>query len=82
MVLLSIPKHLSYEEAAALPGTGSTAWNALFGAMPLVPGETVLFQGTGGVSMTGLMIANAAGAKVSNKTRYSFTPHNVLSVRC
>lgn len=62
--LIPIPAHLSYEEGATLPATGCTAWNALFGGKPLMPGETVLLQGTGGVSMTGLMIASAAGAKV------------------
>ncbi|EIM91414.1 NAD-P-binding protein [Stereum hirsutum FP-91666 SS1] len=61
--LIPIPAHLSYEEGATLPATGCTAWNALFGGKPLMPGETVLLQGTGGVSMTGLMIASAAGAK-------------------
>lgn len=63
--LLHLPAHLSYEEGSCLPCTGVTAWNALYGGAPLVPGQTVLFQGTGGVSMTGLMLAHAAGAKVS-----------------
>ena len=41
-----------------------TAWNALYGGKTkLLPGETVLLQGTGGVSMFGLLIATAAGAR-------------------
>lgn len=64
--LLHIPKHLSYEEAACYPCAGVTAWNALYGGTPLKPGQTVLFQGTGGVSMAGLVFAVRAGAKVSN----------------
>lgn len=30
---------------AALVCTGVTAWNALYGNIPLKPGQTVLFQG-------------------------------------
>ena len=47
---------------ASVVCTGTTAWNALYGNIPLRPGQTVLFLGTGGVSMTGLLIAKAAGA--------------------
>lgn len=71
-ILLPIPKHLSYEEGSTLPATGSTVWSALFGATPLVPGETMLLQGTGGVSMTGLMVASAAGAKVGFPVRHIY----------
>lgn len=59
-----IPSGLSYEEAATLPCAGVTAWNALFGDVPVQPGETVLVQGTGGVSMFALQFAKAAGARV------------------
>ncbi|KAH0164032.1 NAD(P)-binding protein, partial [Aureobasidium melanogenum] len=47
---------------ASMVCTGVTAWNCLYGNVPLRPGQTVLFQGTGGVSMTGLQIAKNAGA--------------------
>lgn len=62
--IISIPKSttLSWPQLAGLVCTGTTAWNALYGNMPLKPGHTVLFQGTGGVSMTGLILAKAAGA--------------------
>jgi NADPH:quinone reductase-like Zn-dependent oxidoreductase len=59
-----IPEHLSYEEAAALPCAALTAWNALIEQGGLRPGETVLLQGTGGVSIFALQIARAAGARV------------------
>jgi NADPH:quinone reductase-like Zn-dependent oxidoreductase len=60
-----IPKdsHLTHEEAASLVCTGVTAWNALFGSGDrFVPGQTVLMLGTGGVSITTLVLAKAAGA--------------------
>ena len=49
--LLSIPAHLSYEEAATLPCAAVTAWNALVESGGIKPGDTVLIQGTGGVSL-------------------------------
>src|SRR5579871_1139605 len=63
--VVAIPSSLSYEEAAALPCAGVTAWNALMMAGPAVrPGDTVLCQGTGGVSMLAMQFAKAAGARV------------------
>ncbi len=62
--LLSIPGHLSYEEAATLPCAGVTAWNALITSGAVKPGDTVLVQGTGGVSIFALQFARLAGARV------------------
>ncbi|MFW2828752.1 zinc-dependent alcohol dehydrogenase family protein [Sphingomonas sp. ID0503] len=62
--LVSIPDHLSYEEAATLPCAAVTAWNALYGLTTLKPGQTVLTLGTGGVSIFALQFAVAAGARV------------------
>ena len=62
--LVAIPEHLSFEEAATLPCAAVSAWNALFGASPLRPGQTVLTLGTGGVSTFALQFAHAAGARV------------------
>lgn len=45
-----------------MPCAALTAWNALYGLVPIRPGQTVLLQGTGGVSTFGLQIAHAAGA--------------------
>lgn len=61
--LVAIPDHLSYQEAATLPCAAVTAWNAL-SAADIKPGETVLIQGTGGVSIFALQFARLRGAKV------------------
>ncbi|GAP83810.2 putative NADP-binding protein [Rosellinia necatrix] len=47
---------------AATPCTVSMVWNAFYGNTPLKPGDTVLVLGTGGVSITALVLAKAAGA--------------------
>lgn len=63
--VLKLPEdtHLSYEEAASLVCAGVTAWNCLYGGgKPFIAGQTVLFLGTGGVSICGLIFAKAAGA--------------------
>ncbi|KAI9833932.1 MAG: hypothetical protein M1819_003441 [Sarea resinae] len=52
----------SFTQWAAMVGTGSTVWNAFYGNMPLKLGQTVLLLGTGGVSLTALIFAKAAGA--------------------
>ncbi|MFC1795834.1 NAD(P)-dependent alcohol dehydrogenase [Pseudomonadota bacterium] len=61
--LVAIPQHLSYEEAATLPCAALTAWVGLFKRGRLQPGQFVLLEGTGGVSIFGLIFATAAGAK-------------------
>jgi len=60
--LVRVPEHLSWEEAATLPCAGVTAWVSLFKRGQLQPGEWVLLEGTGGVSVFGLIFAAAAGA--------------------
>jgi NADPH:quinone reductase-like Zn-dependent oxidoreductase len=64
--LVLIPSSLSYREAATLPCAALTAWNCLYAAnvKPLKPGDTVLVQGTGGVSIFALQFARAGGAEV------------------
>ena len=59
-----IPDHLSFPEAATLPCAALTAWRALFEEAALRPGQTVLVQGTGGVSIFALQFAKLAGATV------------------
>jgi NADPH:quinone reductase-like Zn-dependent oxidoreductase len=61
--LVTVPDHLTFEEAATLPCAAVTAWNGLIEA-GLRPGETVLTLGTGGVSLFALQIARMAGARV------------------
>jgi NADPH:quinone reductase-like Zn-dependent oxidoreductase len=58
------PAHLSFEEASTLPCTGLTAWRAVTIEAPVGPGDTVLVQGTGGVSIYALQFAKARGATV------------------
>ena len=60
----SVPEHLSFEEAATLPCAAVTAWHALVVGGGLKPGDTVLTQGTGGVSIFALQFARMAGARV------------------
>jgi NADPH:quinone reductase-like Zn-dependent oxidoreductase len=63
--LIAIPQGLSFEEAATLPCAAVTAWHALMAAgRPIMPGDSVLALGTGGVSIFALQFARAAGARV------------------
>jgi NADPH:quinone reductase-like Zn-dependent oxidoreductase len=62
--LVKLPDSLSYEEAATLPIAGVTAWEGLINRAQLRLGQTVLVQGTGGVSMFALQLAKSAGARV------------------
>jgi len=58
------PAHLSWEEAAALPLAGLTAWRALFERGGLRAGERVLVTGIGGgVALMALQLASAFGAE-------------------
>lgn len=66
--LVSMPSSLSYEQGSTLTCAGLTAWNALYGSKPLAPGDVVLTQGTGGVSIFALQFAKAAGAIVISTT--------------
>jgi NADPH:quinone reductase-like Zn-dependent oxidoreductase len=60
--LVKIPEHLTYEEAATLPCAALTAWNSLTTG-GLLPGQTVLTLGTGGVSLFALQFAKLFGAR-------------------
>ncbi|MFP2959909.1 zinc-dependent alcohol dehydrogenase family protein [Myxococcus sp. 1LA] len=62
--LVLLPDHLSFEEGATLPCAAVTAWNALVSEGRLQAGQTVLAQGTGGVSIFALQLAKALGARV------------------
>ncbi len=62
--VIHTPAHLTDEEAACLPCAGLTAWNALVEAHHTKAGDTVLVQGTGGVSIFALQFARMMGAKV------------------
>ncbi len=58
------PDHLSDGEAAALPCAGLTAWSAVIDQGRTTPGDIVLTQGTGGVSVLAVQFAKLAGAEV------------------
>jgi NADPH:quinone reductase-like Zn-dependent oxidoreductase len=62
--VVHIPSRLSYEEAATLPCAAVTAWHALVTSGNLTAGDTVLVQGTGGVSIFALQFARMMGARV------------------
>lgn len=61
--LVKAPSHMSFEEASTLPIAGLTAWAALISQGGVKPGERVLIQGTGGVSLFALQIAEAVKAQ-------------------
>ena len=62
--VVTLPDHLSFEEGATLPCAGVTAWNAVVTAAHTKPGDTVVIQGTGGVSIFALQFAKMLGARV------------------
>lgn len=62
--VLPLPEHLSYAEGAAFPCAGLTAWSALVTHGGLRAGQTVLVQGTGGVSLFAAQFALLHGARV------------------
>jgi len=62
--VVALPEHLSYAEAATLPCAALTAWNALRHAAQVGPGDVVVIQGTGGVSIFALQFAKMMGATV------------------
>jgi NADPH:quinone reductase-like Zn-dependent oxidoreductase len=62
--VVEMPAHLSFEEGATLPCAAVTAWHALAEHARIVAGQTVLVQGTGGVSIFALQLARLMGAQV------------------
>ena len=62
--VVKIPGHLESLQAAALPCAAVAAWNAVIVAGRVKAGDTVLTQGTGGVSLFALQFAKAQGARV------------------
>jgi NADPH:quinone reductase-like Zn-dependent oxidoreductase len=62
--VLPVPEHLTDEEGATLPCAAVTAWNALIAGGGLKAGDTVLLQGTGGVSLFALQFAKLTGARI------------------
>jgi len=61
--VVKLPKHLSFEEGATLPCAAVTVWYALVEHGKVIAGQTVLLQGTGGLSIFGLQFAHAMGVQ-------------------
>jgi NADPH:quinone reductase-like Zn-dependent oxidoreductase len=59
-----MPKGWTFDEAATLPCAALTAWRGMFVETKTKPGDWVLVQGTGGVSIFALQFAKATGARV------------------
>jgi NADPH:quinone reductase-like Zn-dependent oxidoreductase len=59
-----MPDDYTFEEAATLPCAAATAWRALMVEAKVKAGDTVLVQGSGGVSVFALQFAKAAGCHV------------------
>lgn len=62
--VIKIPDYLTNEEAASLPCAAITAWHGLVEKGNIKSGDTVLIQGTGGVSLFSMQFALAIGAEV------------------
>ncbi len=62
--VVQVPEHLTDEEAATLPCAAVTSWHALISEGNLKAGDSVLVQGTGGVSIFALQFARLNGARV------------------
>ena len=60
----AMPDGYTFEQAATLPCAAATAWRALMVEAKIKPGDTVLVQGSGGVSVFALQFAKAAGCHV------------------
>jgi NADPH:quinone reductase-like Zn-dependent oxidoreductase len=59
-----MPTHLDFAAAATLSCAGLTAWRALVVETKLKPGDWVLVQGSGGVSVVALQLARMMGCRV------------------
>src|SRR3546814_5740343 len=62
--LTAMPEHLSFAEAATLPCAALTSWRALVVECAIKPGDRVLVQGSGGMSLFALQFARLAGAEI------------------
>ncbi len=62
--IVKVPDSLSCNEAATLPVAALTAWHAVARRSQVKKGETVLIQGTGGVSLFALQFVHASGGKI------------------
>jgi NADPH:quinone reductase-like Zn-dependent oxidoreductase len=66
--VVRVPAYLSDDEASTLPTAAVTAWNALLSNTTGVNSESVLTQGTGGVSLFAVQLASLMGASLISTT--------------
>ena len=57
--LVRLASNLSYIEGASVSDAAGIAWNALYGGKPIKPGDWVLIQGAGGVSLFAIQVSTA-----------------------
>jgi len=62
--VVALPDRVSIETAATLPCAALTAWSAITVLGQVKPGDTVVIQGTGGVSLFALQFAKMSGARI------------------
>lgn len=77
-----IPEYYNYGEAATLPCAALTAWNGLMHAGRLQLGQSVLVEGTGGMSIFGLQFALASGARVYATSSSEEKIERLISLGC
>jgi len=77
---VAVPGDLSFEEAATLPCAAVTAWVALTGHRRLAAGDTVLTQGTGGVSIFAVQFARLLGVRVIATTSSAGKAERLMSL--
>jgi len=80
--ITSIPSGYTYAEAATLPCAGLTAWNGLMHSGKLMAGQSVLIEGTGGMSLLGLQFAKAAGARIFATTSSDEKAERLTALGC
>ncbi|MCL4126266.1 UNVERIFIED_CONTAM: hypothetical protein GTU68_061621 [Idotea baltica] len=78
--LSAIPDNYSYAEAATLPCACLTAWRGLAVEGNIKAGDSILIEGTGGMSLFGLQLAKMAGASVYATTSSDEKAERLLSM--
>ena len=68
------------EESATLPCAALTAWRGIMSKAGIKPGDWVLTQGTGGVSIFALQFAKAAGARVISTSSSDEKPERLTAL--
>lgn len=78
--VVRFPDYLDFAEAATLPCAALTAWTALTEGAPIRSGNSVLTQGTGGVSVFAVQFARLIGARVIATTSSAAKAERLLAL--